>query len=89
MAARRRPLVPHACREPAREGRHRHEVTRACLIALGFAAPAAKSLEDADGSMREMQVSDVCYEIYGKNGAARLEIYYDPMPGAELQPESD
>ena len=49
----------------------------------------AKSFEDAGGTIREMKVSDGCYEIYGANGETRLEIYYDPATGAELQRESD
>jgi len=48
----------------------------------------AKGFEDAGGSIREMKVSDGCYEIYGTNGGERLEIYYDPSSGAELQRES-
>jgi hypothetical protein len=49
----------------------------------------AKGFEDAGGKIREMKVSDGCYEIYGANGQSRLEIYYDPATGAELQRESD
>ncbi|HRO11486.1 PepSY domain-containing protein [Amaricoccus sp.] len=49
----------------------------------------AKAFEDAGGKIREMKVSDGCYEIYGTNGETKLEIYYDPASGAELQRESD
>ncbi len=49
----------------------------------------AKGFEDAGGTIREMKVSDGCYEIYGTNGETRLEIYYDPASGAELQREGD
>ena len=47
----------------------------------------AKAFEDAGGKIREMKVSDGCYEIYGGNGETRLEIYYDPGTGAELERE--
>lgn len=49
----------------------------------------AKGFEEAGGKIREMKVSDGCYEIYGTNGKAKLEIYYDPASGAELQKESN
>ena len=49
----------------------------------------AKGFEDAGGTIREMKVSDGCYEIYGANGKTKLEIYYDPATGAELQRESN
>jgi hypothetical protein len=49
----------------------------------------AKGFEEAGGKIREMKVSDGCYEIYGTNGKTKLEIYYDPATGAELQRESD
>jgi hypothetical protein len=47
----------------------------------------AKAFEEAGGKIREMKVSDGCYEIYGKNGDRKLEIYYDPATGAELERE--
>jgi hypothetical protein len=49
----------------------------------------AKGFEDAGGHIREMKVSDGCYEIYGTNGDEKLEIYYDPSSGAELDRETD
>ena len=36
-----------------------------------------------------MKLSDGCYEIYGANGQQKLEIYYDPASGAELEREAD
>jgi hypothetical protein len=36
-----------------------------------------------------MKVSDGCYEIYGTKGEQKLEIYYDPSTGAELERETD
>jgi len=47
----------------------------------------AKAFEDAGGQIREMRVSDGCYEIYGTKDAQRLEIYYDPTTGDELERE--
>lgn len=49
----------------------------------------AKGFEEAGGKIRQMKVSDGCYEIYGTNGAEKLEIYYDPSSGAELEREVD
>lgn len=49
----------------------------------------ARSFEEAGGQIREMKVSDGCYEIYGTNGKQKLEIYFDPSTGAELERETD
>jgi hypothetical protein len=49
----------------------------------------AKTFEEAGGTIRQMKVSDGCYEIYGINGDQKLEIYYDPSTGAELERETD
>lgn len=77
-------------------------ITALILAAPAFAGPnckatdatmpmwhVAKGFEDAGGKIHEMKVSDGCYEIYGVNGRTKLEIYYDPATGAELQRESD
>jgi hypothetical protein len=48
----------------------------------------AKGFEEAGGIIREMKITDGCYEIYGTNGAEKLEVFYDPNSGAELQRES-
>ena len=74
----------------------------ATLAAPAFAGPdcskmpatlpmwqVAKSFEEAGGKIREMKVSDGFYEIYGTNGDEKLEIYYDPSNGAELERETD
>lgn len=49
----------------------------------------ARAFEEAGGKIHEMKVSDGCYEIYGTNGQQKLEIYYDPASGAELEREAD
>lgn len=49
----------------------------------------ARGFEEAGGKIRQMKVSDGCYEIYGSNGQQKLEIYYNPTTGAELQREAD
>lgn len=49
----------------------------------------ARGFEEAGGRIREMRVSDGCYEIYGVNGKQKLEIYFDPSTGAELEREVD
>lgn len=53
----------------------------------GAAAPmwqVAKTFEDGGGQIRELKVSDGCYEIYGTEGDKKVEIYFDPKTGAEL-----
>lgn len=49
----------------------------------------AKSFEDQGGTIREMKVSDGCYEIYGSQNKKKVEIYYSPSDGSELQREED
>ena len=74
----------------------------ATLAAPAFAGPdcskmpatlpmwqVAKSFEEAGGKIREMKVTDGCYEIYGANSTEKLEIYYNPTTGAELERETD
>ncbi len=45
---------------------------------------AAKSFEEAGGSIRDMKVEDGCYEIKGEQDGKKVEIYYDPSTAAEL-----
>jgi hypothetical protein len=45
----------------------------------------AKRFEDAGGAIQTLKVSDGCYEIYGKQGGEKVEIYYDPRTGAEIE----
>jgi hypothetical protein len=47
----------------------------------------ARSFEEAGGSIQTMKSSDGCYEIYGRQGDRRVEIYFDPRTGAELERE--
>lgn len=48
----------------------------------------AKRFEDAGGEIVLMKVTDEkCYEIYGRQGDKKLEIYYSPTDGAELERE--
>jgi hypothetical protein len=49
----------------------------------------AKGFEEAGGRIKEMKVSDGCYEIYGTAGDKKVEIYFDPSTGAELEREAD
>lgn len=49
----------------------------------------AKTFEEAGGTIRQMKVSDGCYEIYGTHGDQKLEIYYNPSTGAELERATD
>lgn len=47
----------------------------------------AKNFEDQGGVIRQMKVSDGCYEIYGTEGENRVEIYFDPANGDVLERE--
>lgn len=49
----------------------------------------AKTFEEQGGQIREMKVSDGCYEIYGKQNEKKVEIYFNPTDGTELQREED
>ena len=49
----------------------------------------AKTFEEAGGAIRELKVSDGCYEIYGTQNKKKVEIYYSPTDGSELQREED
>ncbi|MCB1351910.1 MAG: PepSY domain-containing protein [Rhodobacteraceae bacterium] len=49
----------------------------------------AKPFEEAGGVIRQMKVSDNCYEIYGTEGDKKVEIYYDPNTGEVLEREDD
>lgn len=72
----------------------------ALLAAPAFAGPdcagveaktpmwrVAQSFEEAGGVIRDMKVEDGCYEIKGEQGGKRLEIYFDPSTGVELERE--
>lgn len=49
-----------------------------------------KSFEDAGGTVQVAKVTgDKCYEIYGRQNDAKVEIYFDPATGAELERETD
>jgi hypothetical protein len=47
----------------------------------------AKGFEDGGGSIREMKTSNGCYEIYGEQAERRVEVFYDPRTGSELERE--
>jgi hypothetical protein len=47
----------------------------------------AKGFEEAGGTIQTLKTSDGCYEIYGRQNDKKVEIYYDPHTGAELERE--
>lgn len=47
----------------------------------------AKGFEEAGGTIQTLKTSDGCFEIYGRQNDKKVEIYYDPHTGAELQRE--
>jgi hypothetical protein len=49
----------------------------------------AKSFEEAGGAIREMKIEDGCYEIKGYQAEHRVEVYFDPTSGVELERETD
>lgn len=70
----------------------------ALLAAPAFAGPdcggavastkmweVAKAFEESGGVIRYMKIEDGCYEIKGEQGGKKLEIYYDPTSGVELE----
>lgn len=70
----------------------------AALAAPAFAGPdcggmaadtpmwrVAKSFEDAGGVIRDMKLEDGCYEIKGEHAGARVEVYFNPTTGEEMQ----
>lgn len=56
--------------------------------AQGTAAPvwqAIKSFEDAGGTVQSFKINDGnCYEIYGTQKGAKMEVFFDPATAAEL-----
>ena len=48
-----------------------------------------KAFEENEGGSVEVAkiTDDNCYEIYGRIDGAKVEIYYDPSSGAELERE--
>lgn len=45
-----------------------------------------KSFEDAGGEIKLAKItSGGCYEIYGYEDGQKVEIYYDPRTGEELE----
>jgi hypothetical protein len=47
----------------------------------------AKSFEEQGGAIREMKTANGCYEIYGEQAKQRVEVFYDPQTGTELERE--
>jgi hypothetical protein len=47
----------------------------------------AKGFEEAGGTIRDMKVEDGCYEIKGDQAGKRVEVYFNPSTGAELDRE--
>jgi hypothetical protein len=47
----------------------------------------AKGFEEQGGSIREMKTANGCYEIYGQQAEERVEVFFDPRTGAELERE--
>ncbi len=44
----------------------------------------AKTFEDAGGAISNMKVNNGCYEIYGKVADKKVEVFFDPVSGAEI-----
>jgi hypothetical protein len=47
----------------------------------------ARAFEEAGGTIRDMKVEDGCYEIKGDQGGKRVEVYFNPSTGAEIERE--
>ncbi len=49
-----------------------------------------KAFEEANGTVQIAKTTgDGCYEIYGRQNGHKVEIYFDPRTGAELDREED
>ncbi len=45
-----------------------------------------QAFEEAGGKVLAFKVNDgMCYEIYGEVGGVKMEVFYDPNTGAELE----
>jgi len=47
----------------------------------------AKGFEEAGGTIRQMKTTNGCYEIYGFQQQVRVEAFFDPSTGAEIERE--
>lgn len=45
----------------------------------------AKHFEDAGGEIANLKVTNGCYEIYGKTGGKKVELFFDPETGAQIK----
>jgi hypothetical protein len=44
-----------------------------------------KAFEDSGGKVLSFKINDgMCYEIYGEVDGVKMEVFYDPNTGAEL-----
>lgn len=45
-----------------------------------------KAFEDAGGKVLSFKVNDgMCYEIYGEVDGVKMEVFFDPTTGSELE----
>ena len=47
----------------------------------------AKAFEETGASIQQMKTTNGCYEIYGHANDRRVEVFYDPASGRELERE--
>ncbi len=47
----------------------------------------AKTFEEAGGQIQQMKNTNGCYEIYGHDKDRRVEVFYDPTDGKEIERE--
>ena len=47
----------------------------------------AKSFEETGGTINAMKTTNGCYEIYGHQKDRRVEVFYDPATGSEIERE--
>ena len=46
---------------------------------------AIKAFEDAKGEVLKFKINDGgCYEVYGKLDGVKMEVFYDPNTGQEI-----
>ncbi len=72
--------------------------TFAALSAPAFAGPSCtppetampvwqviRNFEEQGGEVVKFKIDDACYEIYGRIGGKKVEIYFDPATGKEIE----
>lgn len=47
----------------------------------------AKGFEEAGGTIQSLKVTNGCYEVYGHEKGEKVEVFFDPADGHEIERE--